>query len=262
MIRPGQLRTVDLYRTPAHPCPYLPGRQAVNLFVDPSAALDPATYELLLMRGFRRSGDHVYRPGCPACRRCVPARIPVGAFRPKRSQRRVWAANAGRIRALAREPELDPEHFELFHRYLAARHRDGGMSEAGIEDYLGFLTAGWSDTRFVELRDGDHLMAVAVTDHLPRALSSVYTFFDPRDAHRSPGVYSILWQIAEAKALGKHWLYLGYWIPGCRKMDYKAEYRPVELRGTQGWRRIDRGESPGLPEADPPDRLATDRPPG
>jgi arginine-tRNA-protein transferase len=250
MTRSDRRVSLDLYRTPPHPCPYLPARQAVNLFVDPSAALNPAAYELLLMRGFRRSGDYVYRPGCPGCHRCIAARIPVRAFRPRRSQRRVWSGNAGRIRAAERPPELNPEHFDLFHRYLATRHPDGGMAEGGPEAYLAFLRARWSDTRFVELRDGDLLVAVAVTDRTPGAFSSVYTFFDPRESHRSPGVLSILWQIGEAADQGKDWLYLGYWIPGCRKMDYKADYRPIELYSNAGWRRFGPGEPLDVPEAE------------
>jgi arginine-tRNA-protein transferase len=92
-------------------------------------------------------------------------------------------------------------------------------------------------------------MAVAVTDHTPGTLSAVYTFFEPRDAHRSPGVFAVLWQIAEAAARGREWLYLGYWVQGCRKMDYKAQYRPIELYSTRGWRRFGPGHALDLPEA-------------
>ena len=112
------------------------------------------------------------------------------------------------------------------------------MESGDTEDYLGFLTASWSDTRFFELREGGRLIAVAVSDLTEGALSSVYTFFDPGDDSLSPGVLCILWQIREALAQGKQWVYLGFWVPGCRKMAYKSDYRPLEIFSDQHWTRL------------------------
>jgi arginine-tRNA-protein transferase len=44
-------------------------------------------------------------------------------------------------------------------------------------------------------------------------------------------------EIALARELGKDWLYLGFWIPGCPTMDYKAGYRPHEILADGIWRR-------------------------
>ncbi|MES9912586.1 MAG: arginyltransferase, partial [Candidatus Sedimenticola sp. 4PFRAG1] len=71
---------------------------------------------------------------------------------------------------------------------------------------------------------------------LPLGLSAVYTFFDPDYSGISPGVFSILWQVESAKQRGLPWLYLGYWVPGCRKMAYKTEYRPIQLFKQGKWR--------------------------
>jgi arginyl-tRNA--protein-N-Asp/Glu arginylyltransferase len=243
MTRGGAL---DLYRTGLHPCPYLSGHQAATLFVDPGAALDPALYEQLLQQGFRRSGEHVYRPDCPGCARCVSTRLPVIDFRPKRSQRRAWDALGERLEVIERPPRFDPAHFALYQHYLDARHPDGGMAGGGPESYCNFLIAGWSDTLFLETRLEDKLLAVAVTDRTPRALSAVYTFFDPSAASLSPGVVCILLQIHQALAEDKDWLYLGYWVPGCRRMEYKTEYRPIELWLDGRWRLFKRGQLPRL----------------
>jgi len=239
--------SLTLFRTGLHPCSYLPERQAATLFVDPGASMDPDLYDRLLRQGFRRSGEHVYRPDCPACARCISARIPVGDFRPRRSQRRAWKALDGQLQLLERSPRYDPEHFDLYRRYLDARHPHGNMAGSGPESYRSFLTASWSDTLFMEVRREGRLLAVAVTDRTPTALSSVYTFFDPDAAALSPGVLCVLLQIRKAIAQGKDWLYLGYWVPGCKQMEYKMDYRPLELWLDRRWHRFERSQTPPIP---------------
>ena len=115
------------------------------------------------------------------------------------------------------------------------------MNDASEQSYLGFLTAAWADTDFVEFRLDGRLLAVAVTDRLPQGLSDVYTFFDPECARLSPGVFSILWQIEESRRLGMGHFYLGYLVPGCRKMAYKSEYRPLQIFDIQKqcWKPLD-----------------------
>jgi arginine-tRNA-protein transferase len=130
------------------------------------------------------------------------------------------------------------EHFQLFQRYQRARHAEGGMADAGREAFMDFLGCAWSDTRFVEFRLGDDLLAVAVVDRLLGGLSAVYTFFDPRQSARGLGVFAVLWQVEEARRLGLDWLYLGYWIRDCRKMAYKSRYRPLEAWVDGVWREV------------------------
>lgn len=231
-------RELAFYTSPPHPCGYLPRRSAVTVFADPSAPMDMATYGRLIDYGFRRSGAHVYVPRCPGCQACRPARLPVAEFAPDRAQRRTLRNNADVTTSIL-EPGLRDEQFDLYRRYIASRHPGGGMDDPSPDKYLEFLSCDWCETLFVEFRLKEKLMAVTMLDVLPHGLSAVYTYFDPELGHRSPGRYAVLWSIAETKRRGLAWLYLGYWIDGCRKMQYKQDYRPIELLLNGRWRRFD-----------------------
>jgi len=230
-----------LFQTGGHACGYWPDRSARDLVLDPRDPRLAAVYPQALDWGFRRSGDLVYRPHCPGCRACVPVRIPVADFAPDRSQRRCLARNAA-VEARVAPARRSAEHFALYQRYLASRHRDGGMDGHGTAEFDQFLVGGWSDTRFLELREpaaGDapgRLLAVAVTDRVPRALSAVYTFYEPDLPARSLGTLAILHQVQWARREGLDHVYLGYWIEGHAKMDYKRRFRPLEAFDGRRWR--------------------------
>jgi arginine-tRNA-protein transferase len=153
-----------------------------------------------------------------------------------RSQRRVLKLNTD-MEIHASDARFDERQFRLYTRYLAVRHPTD--TQVSRDDYWSFLGSSWAETRFVEFRSQGNLLGVAVADYVPRAMSAVYTFFDPDAAARSPGSLAILWQILEARRLGFDWLYLGYWIGGCRKMEYKAKFRPLEAMLGGRWRRFE-----------------------
>jgi arginine-tRNA-protein transferase len=240
-MRPGnetsREQQLALYLTAEHPCSYLESRRARTLFVDPLARMDSALYQSLVDQGFRRSGAHVYRPACRGCARCVPVRIPVATFRPDRSQRRNWVSNAKDFKVVETSAAFEPDHFALYLRYLADRHPEGTMAEdRSTESYRRFLVDPWGgETRFLELRLGERLAGVAVTDFLPQGLSAVYTFFDPDLAGRAPGTFAVLAQIETARRLGRHYVYLGYWIGESPKMSYKTRFRPLEAWDGHRW---------------------------
>ncbi len=234
-------RTLRLYQTPPHPCGYYDDRAAVSRFVDPQAPLSPSVYGELMTLGFRRSGEQVFRPTCPECNACLASRIPVDAFRPNRSQRRLQRANA-HLRQVLRPAGFIPEHYRLYLRYVRARHPGGGMDEDDPARFLGFLLSSWCDTRYLELREDGRLLAVAVTDVTPVGLSAVYTFYDPDLPRRGLGTFAILAQLAWCRRLGLPHLYLGYWIEGHPKMDYKRRFRPLEIYRGGCWQRC---TSPG-----------------
>jgi len=228
-------QSLELLISGEHPCNYLPGRQARTVFLDPQAPLDERIYGLLAAHGFRRSGPHVYRPHCGACRACVPLRVPVKDFQPDKTQKRV--ARRNRDLSLRLLPAaFHPEHFQLYTRYLSARHPGGGMDSLGEAEYSQFVLCPWGRSWMLEFRLGARLAAVAVTDELPDALSAVYTFFDPDLSERSLGTFAILAQVEEARRRGLDWLYLGYWIAASRKMAYKERFRPHETLGASGWK--------------------------
>lgn len=230
----------NLYATPPHECTYLPGYQATTVFIDPAFPKDAKLYSRLSQHGFRRSGEHLYRPYCRCCEACIPVRIPVRQFVARRYQRRIWQKNQD-ITVNCVDSTFKAEHFALYCRYLRARHTGGGMDNPTQASYSQFLTSSWAATLFYEFRLQQRLLAVAVVDHFKQSLSAVYTFFDPDCPKRSLGAYAILWQIEEAKRLQQDWLYLGYWIESCRKMHYKIEYQPLEYYHQGSWQLFERG---------------------
>ncbi len=226
-----------LLTTGDHPCPYLDDRYARTAFVDPRLPFDPALYRRLLDAGYRRSGPYLYRPACPGCQACQSLRIPVDAFRPRRRHRRNRRDNAQLECKLVTGGFYDT-HYRLYERYVTERHPGGGMDEPTPGDYAHFLFASWCDSLCMELHEPDGgLIAVAVMDHLPGALSAVYTFYEPSLARRGLGTHMILRQIELAREWRYDWLYLGYWIDGCQRMDYKAEFRPHDIHTPTGWSR-------------------------
>lgn len=236
MTAPNDFRLLSFFATPPHNCSYLADQEAVTVFADPEYPKTQALYSALSRYGFRRSGQHIYRPRCPGCEACVPVRIPVQEFVPRRSQRRNLRVNQD-LNVAGRAPIFREEHYRLYCRYLDARHKGGGMDNPSRQQYLQFLSSSWSDTTFYEFRLGPDLLGVAVSDRLDDGLSAVYTFFDPELPDRGLGVYSILWEIREARRQGLEWLYLGYWIADSPKMRYKTDYRPLEFFRDGRWSR-------------------------
>ncbi len=228
------LARLKFYATQPHACSYLPDEQATTLFLDPSQPMDVQVYAELSEMGFRRSGDHLYRPHCQRCSACIPARIPVNAPQLSRQQKRILKRNAD-LQVRGVRPAFSEELYALYANYIEKRHADGDMYPPSREQFNTFLVRDLPFSRFYEFRLDGRLLAVAVTDVLPNGLSAVYTFYDPDEERRSLGRYAILWQMGEAARLGLKAVYLGYWIKNCRKMNYKTEYRPIELLVNQRW---------------------------
>lgn len=229
---------LTLLVTRPHPCSYLPEQQASTAFVDPDYQVTPYLFSRLAELGFRRSGTHIYRPQCHDCRACIPARVVVNSFVPKRSHLRCMKRNADlSIRVL---DCIDNDAcYELFERYINMRHDDGDMYPASREQFREFLCVPWPGTFYLAYYCQERLLAVSVCDRFDEGYSAVYTFFDPDEHQRSLGVFAVLNQINRAKADGLKYVYLGYWIKDCAKMKYKTGYRPVELLLNGNWRRLD-----------------------
>lgn len=231
----SSLKNIRLFTTQVHPCSYLPGQQARTLFIDPELEVSRALHTQLSELGFRRSGSHIYRPHCEHCRGCIPCRIPVREFVPNKRFRRVLRKNADLRVARVSSIEND-EFYGLYADYINTRHRDGDMFPASREQYDSFLASACETTAFYSMRAPDGtLVGVMVSDHLDNALSAVYTFYDLDAARRSLGNFAILWQVAEAARLDLPYLYLGYWIRECEKMNYKIQYRPLQMLVNGRW---------------------------
>ena len=230
----SSLRDIKVYTTYPHSCSYLEDQEATTLFVDPRQPVDKALYSKLSLLGFRRSGDHIYRPHCENCKACIPARIPVCEFKPSRGQRRIWKRNQD-LRIVSTDAINDEEAFDLYRRYISVRHTDGDMYPPDQEQFEAFLSNVWDCTRYFRFYDKTKLIAVAVVDTLEDGFSAIYTFFDPAETKRSIGVYAILWEIEKTRELGLDYLYLGYWIQNCQKMAYKSNYSPLQVYVKNHW---------------------------
>lgn len=220
---------LNLYITAEHPCPYLPDHHATNLLVDPGFKMTGNLYAKLLDRGFRRSGDAVYRPHCQHCQACVATRIPVADFTPNRSQQRNWQRNRDLQAHINHDQGFKPEYGALYNAYINHRHPKGGMDADGADAFASFLLGQWCPTLLVEWRCGGQLLGVAAVDKLRNGLSAVYTFFEPvQGGARGLGTYAVLWQIAYAREHKLPYVYPGYWIGASPKMAYKTQFQPME----------------------------------
>lgn len=219
-----------------HPfdCSYLSGKQE-QLLTLTDHEINITLYERLLSLGFRRNGDAIYKPYCPACAECKPVRVPVNEFKLSKRQKRTLKQNADFHWRLVNQEKT--EYFYLYQDYIKARHFDGPMYPADKKQYQQFLLCTWLPESFVEVYDDNKLIGVAVTDVLTHSISAIYSFFDNGHSKFSLGSYMILLQIELAKQLDKDYLYLGYQIDECRKMSYKKLYRPYEILTEQGWKR-------------------------
>ena len=213
--------------------------------------------DLLTHGGFRRSQSIAYRPACDQCRACVSVRVIANEFRPSRNFRKVLARNADII-GEQRSPVPTSEQYSIFRAYLDARHRHGGMADMTVLDYAMMVEDSHVETRIIEYRKrgvdringrGEELLAVALTDVLSDGLSMVYSFFEPSQVSRSLGTFMILDHIARARRQGLPYVYLGYWIDGSKKMDYKARFLPQQRLAPSGWLRIEaRGDEASEPQ--------------
>jgi arginyl-tRNA--protein-N-Asp/Glu arginylyltransferase len=242
--------TPQFYLTAPSPCPYLEGQEERKVFThlvgDRAAELN----DLLTHGGFRRSQSIAYRPACEGCRSCVSVRVLAARFRPTRSMRRVVERNEDMVGDM-RNAHPTSEQYSVFRSYLDTRHRDGGMADMTVLDYAMMIEDSHVDTKVVEYRrrgpdssingrGAGSLLAVALTDVLSDGLSMVYSFFDPDADDRSLGTFMILDHIERAQAMGLDYVYLGYWVQGSRKMDYKGRFLPQERLLPTGWSRVDR----------------------
>lgn len=238
----------QFYVTAPQPCPYLHGRAERKLFTalngDGAVELNNA----LSRQGFRRSQNVLYRPSCESCVACMSARIRVADFKPSRTQARIVRRNADLDR-LTTTAWATEEQYELFRTYLDARHADGGMADMDVFEFAAMIEETPVRTRIIEYRLSDRadrgpdhkagdLAAVCLTDVLDDGLSLVYSFYDPALAQRSVGTHVILDHIDLACSAGLPFVYLGYWVPGSRKMAYKARFDALEIYKGGVWQEI------------------------
>lgn len=234
----------QFYVTAPQPCPYLDGRMERKLFTALQGDQADRLNDSLSKQGFRRSQNVLYRPSCAECSACLSARIRVADFEPSRTQRRTLKKNAA-LRRNATSPWATEDQYALFRRYLDSRHSDGGMADMDVFEFAAMIEETPIRTRVVEYtrppdpgERGRPLVAVCLTDILDDGLSMVYSFYDPERTHLSLGTWVILDHIAIAREAGLPYVYLGYWVPGSRKMGYKAQFSALEIFKGGRWQPI------------------------
>ena len=233
-------RQLRFFLTAPSPCPYLPGREERKVFTHLPLSDGASINDALTQIGFRRSQNIAYRPACERCEACVSARIPSEAYPFSRSERRVLDRNSDLSRHLV-EAEATMEQFELLRRYLLTRHAEGGMADMTWPDYVAMVEDTSARTHLIEYRRiGDdegpgELVACVLVDVLGDGLSLVYSFYDPTMSKRSLGSFMILDHVVQAQISGLPYVYLGYWVSGSSKMDYKARFNPIEVLRPDGW---------------------------
>ena len=228
------------YAQPAR-CEYLPDRVARLEFIQ---ADDMTREEYLgwLRNGWRRFGNFVFHPACGPCRMCQSLRVPVTSFQPRRTQRRIWASNTGVVSLTIREPTPSPAKRRLYHAFHQHQHLTRGWPAPDRDDALDsfadnpFPTEEWC--YFV----GDKLVGVGYVDALSDGLSAIYFFHDPDERRRSLGTLNVLSIIEEARRRDLPWVYLGYYVEGCRSVEYKGRFMPNEVLRPDGrWTPFQRG---------------------
>ena len=233
--------------TAPSPCPYIAGKTERKIFTELRGTDATELNEALTRIGFRRSQNVVYRPSCDECSACVSVRVPTGAFRPNATQRKLLRRNAD-LQVSACQPWTTQEQFDLLQSYLRSRHPAGGMTGMDSFDYADMVEQTPVDTLVVEYREPadpltgrpGKLVGACLTDRHGDGLSMVYSFYDATPgARKGLGTFIVLDHILRAAEDNLPYIYLGYWIEGGDRMDYKSKFRPAEKLTRAGWRPIE-----------------------
>lgn len=271
------VRFPRFYVTSPAPCPYLPGRIERKVFTELKGPHADALNDALGRIGFRRSQTVAYRPSCADCHACVSVRVAASEFRASSTQKRNLKRNSDLISIECR-PWATSEQFELLQQYLNLRHPGGGMAAMDESDFADMVEHTPVTSVIIEYREQTEtgepgrLVGACLTDRQADGLSMIYSFYDPEIAARTGlGNYIILDHIRRATESGLPYVYLGYWVDGSARMQYKVRYRPLERLTSDGWQRIAVEEQDRLiasatalaqPRAMPPQGSGKDGTPG
>ena len=230
----------QFFITAPSPCPYLPGRQERKVFTHLVGQDTRHLNSQLSQGGFRRSQNIAYRPACDHCHACSSVRVPVKTFDWSKSFRRVVKRNRD-VEATVIKARATSEHYSMFRGYIDTRHSDGGMANMSVLDFAAMVDDTTADSRLVEYRFGPahgqagELICAVLMDLLDDGISLIYSFYEPSYNYRSLGTLVVLDAILRAERLGLPYVYLGYFVRGSNKMEYKGRFMPQERLAAEGW---------------------------
>ena len=228
------LEKIQFYVTTKYSCGYINNQEAQSMVATPYKKVDADTYSDLIQKGFRRSGQYVYKPQCNECSACIPIRICAKEFKRSQSKKRTLKKHSY-VTAKILPLKFEEEHYNLYVHYQKNRHRLSSETNNDIADYNDFLIKSNVDTKIIEFRSEEKLLMVTIVDQLKDGISAVYTFYDCNDSKLSFGTYSILWLLNFCKNKNLNYVYLGYWINDSKKMKYKINFKPYELMINGVW---------------------------
>jgi arginine-tRNA-protein transferase len=238
------VRFPRFFVTAPSPCPYLAGKSERKVFTELRGENADELNEALGRIGFRRSQTVAYRPSCLDCQACVSVRVVAGDFAPSTTQKRLLKRH-GDLVATECRPWATAEQYELLQKYLAARHPGGGMTQMEESDFADMVEHSPVSSYVIEYREPGvgsqpgRLVGACLTDFQGDGLSMIYSFYDPEAEARSGlGTYIILDHIRRAAERELPYVYLGYWVAGSDRMQYKVRFRPLERLTGGGWERI------------------------
>ncbi|MEM8844969.1 MAG: arginyltransferase [Pseudomonadota bacterium] len=226
---------LKLYQSTAYSCPYIPSNTAHHHTTDPAQSLSKDIYSQLINLGFRRAGSRIHRPNCLNCKQCISLRIPVLGFQATRTQKRSLTKNEDLNVKIINSPDHS-KYYDLYNNYIISKHPESDSMHDAIDTFDNFLFSDWSETFAIEYRlPSSELVCVSICDPLKQGWSAVYTFYNISYSQRSLGVFSILKQIELLHRQNLDYLYLGYWIEDCEKMNYKTQFKPCEGFTNNQW---------------------------
>jgi arginine-tRNA-protein transferase len=195
----------------------------------------PAQLDTLLANGWRHFGKYFFRYNLGMVgddiRPVTPLRIRLSEFSFSKSQRRVLRANAD-LKVSIEPLAVDAEAEELFHRH---KQRFDHYPPDTIYEFLsGNAESSPCETKQICVFDKDKLIAVSYFDVGERAGSGVYAIFDPADAKRGLGIFTMLREVEFSIEHGKEFYYQGYAYEGESFYDYKKRFRCTEIYDWKG----------------------------
>ena len=228
----------QFYVTAPQDCPYLENQVERKLFTALYGSNSRRLNNSLSKQGFRRSQNVLYRPSCSNCNACMSARISSTEFKQSKSQKRIIIRNEDVIRVVSPPLATDPQ-YDLFKRYINKRHPNGGMSDMDANDFTAMIEETNVESKIVEYYENKNgtpeLISFSLVDILDDGISMVYSVFDPYMKERSLGTYMIIDHNDLALEMKLKFVYLGYWVKGSSKMDYKKRFSPLEVFTDDKW---------------------------